>query len=91
MDSQGNLMNGNPMALNKYIFQVMYPNKYYIFGIIDEYYEYYGPPKVAHKGKPHSYWCWAFIVIRFHPSCGVKKQKYHFFLTLSKIPAWRPA
>ena len=39
MDSQGNLVNGNPMALNKYIFQVMYPNKYYIFGIIEEYYD----------------------------------------------------
>ena len=39
MDSQGNLMNGNPMVLNKYIFQVIYPNKNYIFGIIEEYYD----------------------------------------------------
>ena len=54
MDSLGNLMNGNPMALNKYIFQVMYPNKYYIFGIIEEYYDklrvFSGVPK--HHGPP---------------------------------------
>ena len=39
MDSQGNHMNGNPMALNKYIFHVMYQNKYYIFGIIEVNYD----------------------------------------------------
>ena len=37
MDSQGNLENRNPMVLNKYIFQVMYPNKCYIFGITEVY------------------------------------------------------
>ena len=39
MYSQGNLENSDPMALNKYIFQVMYPNKCYIFGITEVYYD----------------------------------------------------
>ena len=35
MNPQGNLENGNYMTIHMYIFQAMYPNKCYIFGIVE--------------------------------------------------------
>ena len=49
------------------------------------------PQKFPTKGNPIAIGVGHLLLLGLVQVVVLKKQKYHFFLTLSKIPAWRPA